>query len=413
MSKQVYISILFFLVTGYVHSQVKGCTDPLSKNYNPMATVNDGSCEYKSASVSAVSSVNLPEKVLETSGLIMWNDALYTQNDNTDNSLYALNPSTGSITGTFSLTGTTNQDWEEIAQDNDYLYIGDFGNNVTGNRNNLTILKVNKSSLTAGTPLIETIAFNYSNQTDFSALGNNETNFDCEAMVVSQDSIYLFTKQWSAKKTSLYKLPKTAGSHIAQLKATLDVSGLITGAAYLEDKRLIVLSGYNGLVQPFVYLLYDFNGHNFFSGNKRKITLSGMSFHQVEGIATLNGLDYYVSNELFSQQPFVSVGQKLSRLNLTEFLGDYLENLSLGKMQNSLRSTLRIYPNPSRDVVFIENNIALNGYHYVLIDANGREVLRGTLQGTISRVDVHKLSAGLYTIRINEYPEYSYRLIKQ
>ena len=269
-------------------AQVAGCTDPLSNNYNPQATVNNGTCTYSSASVAPGSSVNLSDEVEETSGLVKWEERLLTHNDNTDLKLYSLDSISGAVLETFAVTGTSNTDWEEIAQDNQYIYIGDFGNNSNDNRTNLRIIRVGKEELLSGDIQANSIHFSYSNQTNFALTGGNNTDFDCEAFVVANDSIYLFTKQWVSKKTSVYAFPKTPGTHIAQLRSTYDVSGLITGATYQEDKKLVVLTGYSTLLQPFFYLLYDFKGHEFFSGNKRKISMSSMGFHQVEGIATTN-----------------------------------------------------------------------------------------------------------------------------
>jgi len=412
MKKQRFI-VLFILISGYMQAQVKGCTDPLSKNYNPMAVINDGSCEYRSESVRPTASVTLSAEAEETSGLIKWNNVLYTHNDNTDHNLYALDSISGVVLKVIPLTGSTNQDWEEIAEDNEYIYIGDFGNNVSGNRTNLNILKISKASILAQDPKLEQINFSYSNQTNFATLANNSTDFDCEAMVVSKDSIYLFTKQWASKKTSVYTLPKTQGTYIAKLKNSYDVSGLITGATYLEDKRLIVLSGYSGLVQPFFYLLYDFTGDNFFSGNKRKITMGSLSFHQAEGIATSNGLDYFVSNEHLAQKPFVNIAQKLHRFNLSPYLAEYLENLTLSENQNLIRNLIRIYPNPTRDIVHVDIDPSLDGLHYTFIDTNGKEVLSGILNSAATRLDVGNLSAGIYTIKLDKYPDYSYKLVKK
>lgn len=317
--------MFLLFVCNLLQAQVSGCTDPLSTNYNPLATQNDGSCNYASASVGALTTVNLPVQVKETSGLVIFNDTLYTHNDDTDVNLYAIDSVTGTVLKTLPITGSANQDWEEIAQDRDYFYIGDFGNNVSGNRTNLNIIKVSKQSLAEGNPQIERINFTYSDQIDFDVKKSNTTNFDCEAMVVSRDSIYIFTKQWTSKMTSVYALPKTAGNYIAKLKGSYDVKGLITGATYLEDKRLIVLCGYSSFVHPFLYLLYDFKGHDFFSGNKRKIDLDDMSFNQVEGIATANGLSYFLSNEHLQKQPFVNVKQKLHSIDLSQFIAGYLE----------------------------------------------------------------------------------------
>jgi hypothetical protein len=99
---------------------------------------------------------------------------------------------------------------------------------------------------------VDTIWFTYSNQTDFTATSGNNTNFDCEAFIVSSDSIYLFTKQWLNQQSTIYVLPKIPGTYSAQLKATIPVNGLITGANYQEEKRLITLIGYSSLLQPFL-----------------------------------------------------------------------------------------------------------------------------------------------------------------
>jgi len=53
----------------------------------------------------------------------------------------------------------------------------------------LNILRIDKNSILAKTPVVDTILFSYSLQTDFSPAGPNNTNFDCEAFVVSNDSI--------------------------------------------------------------------------------------------------------------------------------------------------------------------------------------------------------------------------------
>ncbi|MES2485573.1 MAG: T9SS C-terminal target domain-containing protein, partial [Bacteroidota bacterium] len=306
---------------------VYGCTDPLSSSYKANATVNDGSCTYGSASVSAESTVTLPTSIDETSGLIIWNNSLYTINDDTDTNIYRLDPVNGNILQTIALPGTTNQDWEEIAQDAANIYIGDFGNNVSGNRNNLNILKISKASLLNNSPVIEYINFSYANQTSFTPTANNATDFDCEAMVVTNNGIYLFTKQWTSQQTSLYSLPKTPGTHVAQLQGTLNVSGLITGATYLEDKKLVVLSGYSTLVSPFMYLLYDFQGQDFLSGNRRKVTISA-SFHQIEAIATVDGLGYYLTNEHLQQGGIINVAQKLHYIDMSQYLQTYLDNLA-------------------------------------------------------------------------------------
>jgi hypothetical protein len=314
--------LLFFLISVSANAQISGCTDPLSKNYNPLATINDGSCIYSSFKIKPEYSRKLSDSIKETSGLISFNNLLWTHNDDHDKTIYGLD-SLGQIKRKIVLNEVINNDWEEISQDSTHIYIGDFGNNYKGNRTDLHILKIEKESFLEGNPKIETISFQYSDQTDLSLKKGNTTNFDCEAFIVSKDSIYLFTKQWSNSKTSIYSLPNQSGKHVAQLKDQLDTKGLVTGATYLESKKLIVLCGYSTIGKTFLYLLYDFKDNDFLSGNKRKIDLK-LPFHQVEGIATKDGLHYFITNESLVRKPIINNPQQIHYLDLSSLLNTYL-----------------------------------------------------------------------------------------
>ena len=132
-----------------------------------MAVENDGSCLYKSLKIRSQYSIKLSDSIRETSGIIAFANLLWTHNDDHDKTIYGLD-SLGKIKKKVVLDKVVNHDWEEISQDSSYLYIGDFGNNYSGNRIDLHILKIEKKSFLEGTPIIETISFKYSNQSDFS-----------------------------------------------------------------------------------------------------------------------------------------------------------------------------------------------------------------------------------------------------
>jgi hypothetical protein len=321
-SKMPKILFFFLLSITAAYAQISGCTDPLSKNYNAEANLNNGSCLYKIARIKPEYSKKLNDSLKETSGLIAFENLLWTHNDDHDKTIYGLD-TLGKIQKKVILNKIVNHDWEEISQDSTYLYIGDFGNNYSGNRSDLHILKIEKKSFFDENPNIETISFTYSDQTDFSAKKQNTTNFDCEAFIVSKDSIYLFTKQWNNSKTSIYALPNQSGNHIAQLKDSLNTEGLVTGATFLESKKLIVLCGYSKIGKPFLYLLYDYKNNDFLSGNKRRINLQ-LSFHQIEGIATEDGLNYYLTNESLIRKPIINVPQQIHRFDLSSILKGYL-----------------------------------------------------------------------------------------
>ncbi|MDR7210682.1 T9SS C-terminal target domain-containing protein [Flavobacterium piscis] len=318
--KGYLLCVFFFITTAY--SQISGCTDALAKNFNQDAIINDGSCVYDNLKIKPVYSIKLSDSVKETSGLISFENLLWTHNDDHDTTLYGLD-TLGKIQKKIILDKVKNHDWEEISQDSSYLYIGDFGNNATGNRADLHILKIEKKSFLEGNPIIETISFSYSDQTDYNSKKQHTTNFDCEAFIVSHDSIYLFTKQWKTSKTAIYALPNQSGNHVAKFIETFNTKGLVTGATYLESKRRIVLCGYSKKGKPFLYLLYDFNNQAFLSGNKRRIALP-FSFLQVEGITTTDGLHYYLTNEALIRKPVLNVPQQIHHFDLSPILNSYL-----------------------------------------------------------------------------------------
>jgi hypothetical protein len=340
-----------------------------------------------------VYSVELPAELLETSGITRFQQGLVTHNDNSDEQLYVIDTLNGAILQTFTLDGTSNFDWEEITQDSLYLYVGDFGNNA-GNRTDLHILRIEKSSLLEGTPAIDTIAFAYEDQIDFTP-SNQNTPFDCEAFIAGTDSLFLFTKNWNDGSTVCYSVPKVPGNYIAQRKDSSAVNGLITGATYLPTKRLVILSGYSSLLQPFMYLLFDFEGTDFFSSFQQKINPS-LNFHQVEGVYTSNGIDVYLTNEYFSQS-FITTQQKLHKFDLTPLLGDYLS----GNNIDSESSEIRIYPNPAKDTVHIQSpnkSLCLE-----MRNSEGKLVLKSRIRSN-SDLDVSDLPNGRYFISIKDYP---------
>jgi hypothetical protein len=297
----------------------KGCTDPKANNLDADASINDGSCTYDDVLMKPLRSIELSMDLIESSGLISWNGSLWTHNDNSDTRLYALDTTQGNIVEEIVLEGVENINWEDIDQDADYIYVGDFGNNLSGNRQDLRILRIHKQQLLLGEPQIDSIHFSYSDQDNFDPAGPNQTEYDCEAMISWGEHIFLFTKQWISGETSLYSLPKTPGSHEAVKQNSYLVNGLVSGAAAIESKGLVVLCGYDKLLQPFLLLLYDFKAPDFFSGNIRKIQMN-LPFHQVEGIAATEELTFYLSNESYTLPSQTTFPQKLHRLDLSPFL---------------------------------------------------------------------------------------------
>jgi hypothetical protein len=303
----VLLCFLMALTLPILHAQ-SGCTDPQAQNYTATATQNDGSCTYPTTNYTLVQKAKIDEQLAENSGLCYAQGSLWTHNDNGAEALfYRIDTITGNILQRVRLANTANIDWEDMATDGTNLYIGDFGNNVTGVRRDLRVLKVAFSAIPNGADVvvpenrIETITFRYEDQTDFTSAGINRTAFDCEAFFFRAGTLHLFTKDWLNNVTTHYTLAVSAGTHIAQKQQVLRANGLVTGADVAPDGS-IALVGYNGSNGAvFLWLLRDYTGVAFFSGHKRRIELgSAINVGQVEGITFRQNNYGYISNENFT-----------------------------------------------------------------------------------------------------------------
>lgn len=333
MRRFIIVFGLLLANAGWCQAQVWGCTDPIATNYNAKATVNDGTCKYALTFIQAKVVSTLDSMIKGSSSLFYWNNNYWTYNDHKDNCLYRIDSTSAATAGNLCVKKIRNRDTEEIAQDVQYLYFGDIGNN-SGKRKDLQILRIRKDAIQNKIYKIDTIRFSYEDQTDFTAR-LNATDFDCEAFIVTNDSIYLFTKQWVSAKTTVYSIPKTPGTHIAHRRGTYNVKGLITGATYIPEHQLVVLCGYDydkknllSALHPFLVLLYDFKDGDLLSGNKRRLDFNSGVKAQIEGIATSNGLDYYLTCERFTTTKMGIVFEfpaQLWRVDLRKYLLPYIK----------------------------------------------------------------------------------------
>ena len=382
-----YCSFLLVFSTIVLNAQT-GCTDPLAVNFDDSATENDGSCTYVAATINTTEVINpLPISLAEQSGMILENNELWIHLDGSnDQKFFILSLDDFSI-DELNFQNIVNTDWEDIAEDNDNFYLGDFGNNL-GNRLDLKIWKIAKSELSESDPEDlnpEQITFSYPEQTDFSDQNQNH-DFDCEAMVVMGDHIYLFLKEWISNQSSIYRIPKESGNYNAEFLGVLDVNGLITGAGYNPNEGMILLIGYElGLgAAPFVYMLWDFPNDNFELGNKRRIDLNWFN-HQTESICYSSMNEWYIGNEYFEFGPIAFFNQ-LRLIDIAEFLSP---SIGLEEISNS---TGIIRPNPGKE----NFNIGIDFTSISIYNLNG-ELIR--ILGSEDEIP-NNLANGLYFINI-------------
>jgi hypothetical protein len=234
---------------------------------------------------------------METSGLIEYNGKVWSFNDSGGKpEIYAFSLKSDSILQTISLKNAINNDWEDIAQDDRYIYIGDFGNNL-GFRDSLVIYKISKLSIPSrgnAEILPEIITYRYPGYTatkfplTFSA-------FDCEALIVLKDSLVVFTKDWTSGMSTIYCIPKNPGNYIANRLTTFNAQGLITGADVLYNK--LVLIGYSNFM-PFVWIFSTpQNMATLTDKNGTRIELSTLETYQTEGISIIDDHKILISSE--------------------------------------------------------------------------------------------------------------------
>lgn len=342
MKRLIFSLVCYFGSTCVAYTQITGCTDPQSTNYNPAATINDGSCLYSATNLALVDKTNLSAPLLnETSGLTFINGKLWTFNDSGNaNDIYRIDTSTSTVNQTVDISNATNTDWEDMTSNNDYLFIGDFGNN-NGNRQDLKIYRINKTALTTNATSVTAsiINFSYSDQSSFPSLPTNN-NFDCEAMIFLNDSIHLFSKNWVDLQTKHYVLPATPGTHVAQYRETYNTGFLVTSAA-VQEFGVIALIGYlrTGAKPVSLCMIYDYKNNLLFNGNKRKFDLSTQVVQgQVEGVEFFNSSQAFVTNELYTTG--ANVPAKLRTFHLASYLPASF-----------------LYPKPSAD--FSGNNLTI------------------------------------------------------
>ncbi len=336
---------------------------------------------------------DLPNTVLETSGLIYFNNRLITHNDSGNAAeLYEINETDGTIVRTVTVTNAINVDWEDIAQDDTYIYIGDIGNNG-GDRTDLRIYRILKTDYESSTSVTaDIIDYAYANQTDFTTNTNNN-DWDAEGFVVYDTHILIFSKNWVNNEVDVYAMPKTTGTHSANKVSSYNVQGLVTGADSVGTDK-IYLSGYSeSNVTPFVMMIYDIalspptNLDVFASSNVFKFDSILLLGNQTEGICYVetNGANdkLYLSNEELTVSMF-TFPSKLRELTV--------DNTTLS-IEDSEAVAVEVFPIPFNDRIKISKVADV----ITLYDALGKEVLKAYNANTI---DTHKLPNGFYHISI-------------
>ena len=300
---------------------------------------------------------------------------------------------------TLKILNASNIDWEDMAKDaSGNFYIGDFGNN-THNRQDLKIYIIpDPATILVDSVIPQVINYTYSDQFAFPPTDSLK-NFDAEAMISYQDSLYIFSKDWSnpySGYTKLYKLPSAPGTYVAELIDSFytgpgpTIPYSITSADISPDNSRLILLGYNKC-----WLFTNFMGNDFFSGTSQ---LFSIPLSQKEAIGFITNDEFYVTDELVS-----GFGKKLYYLKIQQ------DPLALNELENE-GLYFTVFPNPFSEKISISINTkeACN-YTMVVYNERGQKIFSKThfsYSGSALNLSldesVFKSKSGIFIIEVTQ-----------
>ena len=238
-----------------------------------------------------IKDINLSKLIDETSGLEIVDGQFITHNDSGgDPKLYYLNKK-GKIISERKITGVKNNDWEDITQDDKFIYVADMGNNYD-TRKNLCVIKIPKDKNSVINP--EIIKFNYPEQNDFRY--KKLSQFDAEALISINEFLIIFTKNRATKMTDIYSLPKNGGEYEAKKIGSLNTQSIITGGDYDKENELLILTSTISFDEYYILKIKDFSLKN---KKDYKIEMYEIPIGktQVEAVKIIDSNTFWITSE--------------------------------------------------------------------------------------------------------------------
>jgi hypothetical protein len=256
-------------------------------------------------------SIILSDELKEISGLQYLNDTLLVAHNDGGNApmIYFLNPNSGKIIKRVVLKNTKNVDWEDMAMNGNYLYIGDFGNN-NNKRKNLTIYRFSwKDALKQDSISTDLMTIAYADQMAFPP-ENKALNFDAECLAFADGYLWIFTKNRTEPfdgVSNVYRVKFQENTH-AVLKKEYSIKIGSKGWMFDSVTGGDFAYGYFYLTTYNRILKYLFSEGKFTLVKQYKYN----EYNQKEAITVIKDDQIYVANEFQK----VLGKQKLYRISL-------------------------------------------------------------------------------------------------
>lgn len=253
-------------------------------------------------SVDAPRKFRLPDRVNEASGLVIDGERMIWHNDSGDGPYLYTTDRRGELLQIDTLNARAS-DYEDLAMDEEgLLYVGDFGNN-RGLRRQQTVYRYDRTS-----GRTDSIVYTYPGEDG----GGRRVrgNYDCEAMIVTDGRLHLFTKDLLARPRDFFvyhfRLPTVPGTYEAELVDSLYLPRrVVTGAALDPETRELFLVAYNfrmllGLLpssSASLITLSDYLEGRFLQGKLRRRNISWAIPTQHEAVAVYDANYLYLGAE--------------------------------------------------------------------------------------------------------------------
>lgn len=243
----------------------------------------------------AQNTASLTDDLKEISGLELYRDSIFfaINDGGNKNEIFLLSKNLQLIKKV-EVKDVINNDWEALAIDDAYLYIGDIGNN-SNKRKNLQIHRIPIHRILEKSKVIaETMEIEYAEQTSFPPK-ESQLYFDAEAMISREGKLWIFTKNRTKPfdgKSLIYSF-----EFIPNVKKKISkTSELVTGTkGWLMNSVTGATS-----TKEYLYLLsysqinrYKWNGNSL-----KKIDFKSFpGYAQMEAISISSSGEIFIANE--------------------------------------------------------------------------------------------------------------------
>jgi hypothetical protein len=230
------------------YNGLKICFIAVSLSYlTACSQISIAGASTKVITLNAIERTTLDPIVKEISGLASTKNKYWGINDSGgEAALYSFDKMNKGLRNVVKIENALNIDWEDLAQDEQFIYIADSGNNIAL-RQSIDIYKISKQELIKSSVnhsiSSKILNISYADQDNFLPLKTH--NFDSEALTAVNGKLWLFSKNRKDQRTKLYKLDKTSGSQSVAPVASYPVNGLITAVDYNPQSQQLIFLGYS------------------------------------------------------------------------------------------------------------------------------------------------------------------------